>query len=296
MKSYLIPILYVLFISHAVASESNLIKHDVAISSDAESIAYSVYGSGSTTLIFIHGWSCDSRYWINQLGFFSENYKVITIDLGGHGNSSSNRNRYTINSFAKDIKAVVEKEEIDNIILIGHSMGGAVIASTLQFIPNKVKGIIGVDTLRDISLKMSKENVDAAVKPFVENYKKTMETFVASFFSKNTDADLKRWISTDMISASKLVAISAIRHFMVQFETGESSSIFENVNIPVISINSRLWPTNEEDNAKKIKNYQLIYIEETGHFPMLEKPQKFNALLVKAIQDIQAFGEYSHNK
>ncbi len=287
MKNYLISILFVLLTGDVIAIESHFVKHDVAISYDKERIAYSVYGSGDRTLVFIHGWSCDSRYWVNQLQTFSDKYKVITIDLSGHGNSSSNRNNYTIRSFAKDIQAVVEKEKKGNVVLIGHSMGGAVIASAVQLLPSKVQGIIGVDTLKDISLTMSQEGIDAALKPFIENYKETVQSFVASLFILETNKKLKTWISNDMASASKYVAISALRGFMVQFKTGEFATKFESFNIPVITINSKFRPTNEEGNKKQIKDYQPIYIEGTGHFPMLERPQEFNSLLKKALYSLR---------
>jgi len=53
-------------------------------------------------------------------------------------------------------------------------------------------------------------------------------------------------------------------------------------------INARLWPTSPDDNRKHIKNYKLFYIEETGHFPMPQKPEKFNTLLTEAIKYIEA--------
>jgi len=56
----------------------------------------------------------------------------------------------------------------------------------------------------------------------------------------------------------------------------------------VVSINARLWPTAPEENRKHIKNYQLLYIEGTGHFPMLEKPEEFNVLLKNAINSIES--------
>jgi len=62
----------------------------------------------------------------------------------------------------------------------------------------------------------------------------------------------------------------------------------ESLTVPVVSINARLWPTSIEDNRKIIKNYELIYIENTGHFPMLEKPDIFNTLLRQAIKYIHA--------
>ena len=56
----------------------------------------------------------------------------------------------------------------------------------------------------------------------------------------------------------------------------------------MVSINARLWPTAPEENRKHIKEYELFYIEKTGHFPMLENPEAFNMLLKKAIKAIES--------
>ena len=62
MRKTILIALFYLFISTSCTTNSTFVKHDVAISSDSERIAYDVYGTGNTALIFIHGWSCDSRY------------------------------------------------------------------------------------------------------------------------------------------------------------------------------------------------------------------------------------------
>lgn len=284
MKNYILLVLFVLLTSHVKANDIKLTKHDIAISDNKEHIAYNIYGTSETTLIFIHGWSCDSRYWREQLDVFAKNYQVITIDLAGHGHSSSTRNNYTINSFAKDVEAVIAKENIKSAILIGHSMGGAVVAEVAKNLPTVVKGIIGVDTLHDVALRISQTDLDASVQPFIDNYSKAMNAFTANLFTKNTSEDIKEWISKDMHSSPKSVAVSAFQNFMAQYRTGESSSVFDGIKAPVTLINARLWPTNTPSNKSKIKNFKLLYIKETGHFPMLENPQQFNTLLTQAIQ------------
>jgi len=95
---------------------------------DGELISYSVSGKGDLALVFVHGWSCDSRYWMEQVPYFSKKYKVVTIDLAGHGHSGSERSVYSLKSFAEDVKAVVEAVGTQQVILIGHSMDGGVIA------------------------------------------------------------------------------------------------------------------------------------------------------------------------
>ncbi|MGD9248440.1 MAG: alpha/beta hydrolase, partial [Desulfobacteraceae bacterium] len=95
------------------------------------------------------------------------------------------------------------------------------------------------------------------------------------------------WVKEDISSAPKEIALSAFRNYVGQYATGEAAIVFKDITIPVVSINARLWPTVPEENRKHIKNYQLFYIEKTGHFPMLEKPDEFNILLNKALNFIE---------
>jgi len=94
------------------------------ISSDGVPIHYQVQGSGTPTLFFVHCWSGDQTYWKAQVSHFSPHYRVVTLDLAGHGKSDLNRKDWTISAFAQDVVAVVDDLNLDEIVLIGHSMGG----------------------------------------------------------------------------------------------------------------------------------------------------------------------------
>ena len=67
-----------------------------AISNDNIVIKYDVQGKGEPALVFIHGWCCDKSYWKYQVPEFSKNHKVVTIDLGGHGESGLDREKWTM--------------------------------------------------------------------------------------------------------------------------------------------------------------------------------------------------------
>jgi len=287
MKRLLLGMLISLFILTGCANENTTVKYGVAISSDSERIAYSMYGKGETSLIFIHGWSCDSRYWQKQLSTFLMDYQVITIDLAGHGNSSLGRRDYTMLSFAKDVKAVIEKDNINKVILIGHSMGGGVMAEVARLIPEKVVGLIGIDTLQNVAEKVQQNTIDDMVKPFEADFQNAMQAFVLPMFPEGTDGGLISWVKADMSSAPQGVALSAFRNYLGQYVSGDASEVFKNITIPVVSINARLWPTNPEANRKHIQTYNLFYIEDTGHFPMLENPKEFNRLLTEALEYIE---------
>ena len=284
MKKLLVGTLLSLLVLAGCTNKNSFVKRDIAISSDSERIAYSTYGAGETSIIFIHGWSCDSRYWQKQLSTFSKHYQVITIDLAGHGNSSLGRLDYTMISFARDVKAVIEKDNITQAILIGHSMGGGVMAEAARLMPEKVIAIIGIDTLHNVAEEIPQKIIDDMTEPFEVDFQNAMRAFVSPMLPEGTDKELTSWVKEDMSLAPNEVALSAFRNYMGQYVNNEASRVFENITVPVVSINARLWPTSPDDNRKHIKNYKLFYIEKTGHFPMLEKPEEFNNLLTEALE------------
>jgi pimeloyl-ACP methyl ester carboxylesterase len=283
-----ITALLALFVFAGCASDHTFVKHDVAISSDSERIAYRAQGSGDTSLIFIHGWSCDSRYWRNQCSTFAKDYRVIAIDLPGHGHSSSGRVDCTMRSFAEDVKAVLDRENVGKAVLVGHSLGGGVVAEAARLMPDRIPGIVCVDSIHNIAEKVPQEVVDGMVKPFRSDFRKAMQNFVSTMFPKGADEKLVRWIKEDMSSAHEKTALSALKNYLGQHTNGEVAKVFENLTLPVVCINARQWPTNAGENQKHIKNYKLIYIEGPGHFPMLEKPDNFNDLLTEALEYIES--------
>ena len=71
----------------------------IAIAPDGVHVQYRVYGSGEPALVFIHGWSCDSNYWREQVAPFSRKYTLVMVDLAGHGGTDGNRSDWTIARF-----------------------------------------------------------------------------------------------------------------------------------------------------------------------------------------------------
>jgi pimeloyl-ACP methyl ester carboxylesterase len=59
---------------------------------DGIPIHSTVRGSGPKTIVFVHGWTCDESSWREQVPFFEKNYRVITLDLPGHGKSGAPSN------------------------------------------------------------------------------------------------------------------------------------------------------------------------------------------------------------
>ena len=257
-----------------------------AISADGEPIAYTIQGKGETALVFVHGWACDSRYWRKQIPYFTQRYQVITLDLAGHGHSGMGRMIYTLRSFGEDVNAVLKDIQAENIILIGHSMGGGVAAQATALNPARIKGIIGIDNLQNVEQGMPAEQVSHMMTNFKKDFAGSATAFVSDMMVKDTDPTLKKWILQDMASAPSSVGISAFYQFIAMFNNGEMAKIFELIDVPVRCINADLWPTDSEANRRHMKSFEVKTMKGQGHFIMLENPKAFNQMLQETIKDI----------
>ena len=171
------------------------------LSADNIIISYNVEGNGKPVLVFVHGWCCDKSYWKYQVAHFSKNYKVVTIDLAGHGKSGLGRKIWSMEAFGKDVFAVLDKINIEQAILIGHSMGGAVIIEAAKQMPTRIIGLVGIDTYHNIEEKISKEEIENFLKPFENNFKESTNNFVRRMFTPDADSVLVKQIANDMSSA-----------------------------------------------------------------------------------------------
>ena len=255
----------------------------IAFSKDGTPISYEIFGVGEPTLVFVHGWSCDARYWRAQVPVFSKKYRVVVIDLAGHGHSGMSRTKYTMGSFGEDVRAVTESTGSHSVILIGHSMGGSVIAEAARLMPDRVIGLIGIDTLENIEYPMTREELKKMIAPLEENFRDGSRQFVSEMIAPNTDPQLREWILSDMSAAPPSVAISAMNETMTQYITGESAKVFKQIRIPVITVNGDLWPINYEANRRHMFSFNAIVLKEADHFLMMDRPIDFNKALGKAI-------------
>lgn len=255
----------------------------VVLSKDGVPISYEIYGAGEPTLVFVHGWSCDARYWRAQVPHFLKKYRVVILDLAGHGHSGTTRTRYTMGAFGEDVRAVTEAAGSGSVILIGHSMGGSVIAEAARLMPGRVIGLIGIDTLENIEYPMTFEEFKKMIAPLEKDFRAGSRQFIGEMILPQTDPQLREWILSDVSAAPPAVALSAMNEMMTQYITGEAAKAFEKIRIPVITVNGDLWPINYEANRRHMFSYDAIVLKKADHFLMMDRPEEFNRALEKAI-------------
>ena len=249
-------------------------------------IVYEVTGRGDTALVFVHGWSCDRTYWREQVPFFSDTYKVVTVDLGGHGESATTRGDWSIESFGKDVAAVADAAGSENVVLIGHSMGGPVVVDAATRIGDRVVGVVGVDTFRDLAVRpMTPDQAAIAFSDSAEEFPSNTEALVRNrFFTESSPTYLVDSIATDMAAANHVVATAA-RRSLNTYDSVESIRSID--DIPLVLINSDYRPTNEAALRGAHPAGSVVTISKSGHFVMLERPEQFNSELSTILRDLQ---------
>lgn len=255
----------------------------LVMSRDGTPISYEVHGAGEPTLVFVHGWSCDARYWRAQLAHFSKRNRVVLLDLAGHGHSGMSRTKYGMKAFGEDVQAVAEAVGSRSVILIGHSMGGPVIAEAARLMPKRVVGLVGVDTFENIEYPMTADELEQMAAPLEKDFRTGTRDFVQTMILPRTDPLLREWILADMSAAPPAVALSAFKEMMTQYITGEAARIFDDIKAPVVVVKGDLWPLEHEANRRHMLLRDVIVLKDSDHFLMLDRADDFNRALGKAI-------------
>jgi pimeloyl-ACP methyl ester carboxylesterase len=259
----------------------------IAIAPDGVHVQYRMYGSGEPALVFIHGWSCDSNYWREQIPEFKKKYTLVTVDLAGHGGTDGNRGEWTMARFGQDVATAVSAVPNQKLVLVGHSMGGNVAVEAARLLGNRVIGIIGVDTFKTIGAPPpSRAQVDAIMKPFEADFiGHTREIIEKHFFAPGADPQLKQKIAYDMSLSPPRVAVPSLRAVMEY----DFTPVLKDVAVPIVAINADIGePVNEVRIRKVLPKFRQVVLAGEGHFLMMEDPARFNPALEAEIQGILA--------
>lgn len=261
-----------------VAASSPVVAERRAVGAFDTSISYDDQGTGDTAIVFVHGWACDRSYWREQVAVFARDYRVITVDLGGHGASGTNRSDWSMGSFGRDVAAVVEQIDAENVVLVGHSMGGPVVLEAARLIPGRVIGIVGVDTLKDLSRTPgTRQQMEKAWAKQKEDFSSQTRTFVRKgFFTDAAPKDLVDWIAEDMASAHPKIAVEAGIELGMYDAKQAIAALSE---IPIALIQADYRPTNPATLLEIHPNAREIIIPRASHFLMMERPRAFNQAL-----------------
>lgn len=243
-----------------------------AASVDGLRLHWSAAGQGRKTVVFVHGWTCDSTSWSSQVMALSRTFRVVTLDLPGHGRSQSPKDgRFSMDLFARAVESVRRAVGASRIVLVGHSMGTPVIRQYAREYPRRVAGLVLVDGLVSIPPGAVAQQADEMRG---QGGLKARENMIRGMFTPDTPAPLQKQITAMMLRPPAATAAGAMA---ATISANWSDDVMA---MPVLGIYAdRSQLANREYMKKIFPELEYVEIPGTGHFLMMEKPKEFNRLL-----------------
>jgi sigma-B regulation protein RsbQ len=258
----------------------------IVMSDDLVHLEYRAFGRGEPAVLLIHGWCGNADYWHAQIDALQGRYTVVALDLAGHGASGANRTDWSIANYAADVVAVARQLPNAHLVLVGHSMGATVALAAVPRLGERVIGVIAVDALRSVGLPpLSAAEIEAKVAPFRTDFiGETRKLVSDSLFEKGADPLLVQKVAYDMSLRSPAVAVPTLQKLLAL----DLATVLPAVHVPVYAINSDLALTDADRIRTSLPDFTLDVLPHTGHFLMLEAPERFNPLLLKDIAALTA--------
>lgn len=257
---------------------------------DGLNLVCDVRGKGPTAILFLHGWCGDRQHWKNQVDQFSSNYRIITLDQAGHGESGRDRKQWSVSALAGDVETVVKALNLKRVVLVGHSMSGPVSLMAAKRMPGQVIAVIGVETLQNAEYEMPEEVSKKVLADFAADFKGTLLEMLTGMMSENADAELRNWILTRAEAQDQKMAV-ALMHDLALLDL---KPLFTDAKVPIRCINSgggyQLFRPTAIAINKKYADFNAVIIKDVGHYVMLEKPGEFNQKLRDLLQELAGKG------
>jgi pimeloyl-ACP methyl ester carboxylesterase len=251
-----------------------------AASVDGIPLHWTSAGAGAQTLMLVHGWTCDDTSWSGQVPALTRQYRVLTLDLPGHGRSGRlEASKFSMDLFARAVEAVRAEAGADRLVLVGHSMGTPVIRQYARLYPQHVTALVLVDGVVVLGAP-PRPGVQPAQAPVADRMKgpdgpKNREAMIRGMFTPATPKALQDHVLKMMMAAPEATAYGAM---VATFDP----KIWGNdvMTMPVLGIFADKSALGNPEVTKKIfPNYEHHEVPGTGHFVMMEQPQEFNRLL-----------------
>ncbi len=248
-------------------------------------IAYTDSGEGDP-LVFIHAFPLSRRMWEPQVEALSQQYRVITIDLRGHGESDAVLWNFTLEDYAKDVYELLRQLNVQQATFIGLSMGGYTLFAFFRLVPNVVKALVLADTRAQADNEDGKAGRQAMAQVALnEGPAAIADTMIPKLLAPSTVENRKDIVEQvrSMILANQSSGI--IVDLMAMAARPDSTALLSQIFCPTLIIvgedDVATPPSESHYMADRIPHAQLVTIPNAGHLSNFEQPEVFNQALWK---------------
>ena len=147
------------------------------------SISYTDQGKG-TAVVLLHGFLENKKMWNAFIPEWSKKFRIITIDLLGHGETECMGYVHSMENNADAVHEVLSELRLRKAILVGHSMGGYVALAFAELYPDVVKGLVLLNSTSRADSDERKTNRDRAIKAVKQSFQNFISLSISNLFSE----------------------------------------------------------------------------------------------------------------
>jgi len=235
-------------------------------------------------IIFIHGFPLDKSMWNNQIEILKKDYRVITYDIRGHGESDTGNECFSIDLFANDLIRLMDTLRINKASLCGLSLGGCIALNTIENYPERFDSLVlcGTNCYADspevkvTHIKAVDDIIQHGVGKYADESVNTL--FAPESFMNRTDEIIS--VKEIILNTSMLSLCCTLLALSKRKETCDNLS---DIDVPVLILGGEKDTITLMEVAtnmhKNIRNSMLHIIGHAGHLSNLENPEEFNEQL-----------------
>lgn len=271
------------------------------VTNDGVKLSFIEKGEGRP-LVLIPGWSQTAAMFKYQIEELSKQYRVIALDMRGHGDSAKPAHGYRIARLAHDLRDFIVGMDLKDIVLGGHSMGASVIWSYWeQFGGERVTKLILIDQAPTVTVQPGWTDADKAETGALFEPKALFDTCAALagpdgekttaglvnnlFFTKQFPQDQLAWVLAENLKMPRNHAAKLLADHCTQ----DWRDVIPRIGVPTLVIGGEasFFPTDSQLwIGRQIADSQVTVVgadEGGSHFMFLENPAFFNEVVTQFI-------------
>ncbi|PKB16926.1 alpha/beta fold hydrolase [Flavobacterium sp. 5] len=243
-------------------------------------ISYTDSGKG-TAVVLLHGFLENKTMWDHYVSQLSTKNRIITIDLLGHGQTESLGYVQTMEENADMVYDVLSKLRIRKAIFVGHSMGGYVALAFAELYPEKIKGLVLLNSTSKEDSAERKKNRDRAIKAVKKDYETFIRLSISNLFSEENREKLIKEIEEVKIQALKTPLQGIVASLEGMKIRKDREFLLHTTAFPKLLILGEKDPVlNYEENLEQIKgtDVELVTFHD-GHMSSIENKTELTTVL-----------------
>lgn len=250
-------------------------------------ISYSDTGKGNA-IVLLHGFLENQTMWQDLVPELSKKYRVITIDLLGHGESGCLGYVHSMEDNAEAVRSVLSELRIRKAIVVGHSMGGYVALAFAELYPAALKGLVLQNSTSKADSEERKANRDRAIKAVKKDYIGFVRLSIANLFNQDNRERLADEIEITRTEALKTPLQGIVASLEGMKIRKDRETLLHFATYPILLILGEKDPVlNYEDGLKQIENTAVKLVTfPDGHMSHIENREELKKVLLDFFKEV----------